>query len=92
LKQRVVLQATNDQARTLARPPTRRGDLDVLRALVVVGLALFHSAVIFGAGEFPVKAETEHRTRSDAQHGLRPSFLQVRGRVVLVFDGSPDRI
>jgi surface polysaccharide O-acyltransferase-like enzyme len=39
----------------------RRGDLDLLRALVVVGLVFFHSAVIFGAGEFPVKAATENR-------------------------------
>ena len=37
--------------------PARRGELDVLRALVVVGLVFFHSAVIFGAGEFPVKAD-----------------------------------
>jgi peptidoglycan/LPS O-acetylase OafA/YrhL len=41
--------------------PARRGDLDALRALVVVGLVFFHSAVIFGAGEFPVKAPVEHR-------------------------------
>lgn len=45
---------------TAQEPPARRGELDVLRALVVVGLVFFHSAVIFGAGEFPVKAETEH--------------------------------
>jgi glucans biosynthesis protein C len=43
------------------RVPARRGDLDVLRALVVVGLVFFHSAVIFGAGEFTVKAEREHQ-------------------------------
>jgi glucans biosynthesis protein C len=41
--------------------PTRRGELDALRALVVVGLVLFHTAVIFGAGEFPVKAAAENR-------------------------------
>jgi glucan biosynthesis protein C len=40
--------------------PTRRGELDLLRALVVVGLVFFHTAVIFGAGEFPVKAEAEN--------------------------------
>ena len=39
----------------------RRGELDALRALVVVGLVFFHTAVIFGAGEFPVKAEAENR-------------------------------
>ena len=32
------------------RVPARRGDLDVLRVLVVVGLVFFHSAVIFGPG------------------------------------------
>jgi hypothetical protein len=32
------------------------------------------------------------QTRSDTQHGLQPSFLQVSGRAVLVLDGSPDRI
>src|SRR5215218_7348722 len=42
------------------RRPARRGDLDALRALVVVGLVFFHSAVIFGAGEFPVKAPAKH--------------------------------
>jgi Acyltransferase family len=41
-------------------PPARRGDLDLLRALVVVGLVLFHTAVMFGPGEFPVKAEAEN--------------------------------
>jgi hypothetical protein len=47
--------------RTIAQePPARRGELDALRALVVVGLVFFHSAVIFGPGEFPVKADTEH--------------------------------
>jgi glucans biosynthesis protein C len=40
--------------------PGRRGELDVLRALVVVGLVFFHSAVIFGAGEFPLKADREY--------------------------------
>ena len=35
---------------------TRRDELDLLRALVVVGLVFFPAAVIFGAGEFPVKA------------------------------------
>ena len=47
-----------------ARPvggTTRRGELDLLRALVVVGLVFFHTAVIFGAGEFPVKADAENR-------------------------------
>jgi glucan biosynthesis protein C len=43
------------------QPPTRRDELDLLRALVVVGLVFFHTAVIFGAGEFPVKAATENR-------------------------------
>jgi glucans biosynthesis protein C len=43
------------------QPPTRRHELDLLRALVVVGLVFFHTAVIFGAGEFPVKAATENR-------------------------------
>jgi surface polysaccharide O-acyltransferase-like enzyme len=40
-------------------PSGRRSELDLLRALVVVGLVLFHTTVIFGAGEFPVKAATE---------------------------------
>jgi glucans biosynthesis protein C len=40
--------------------PPRRGELDLLRALVVVGLVFFHSAVIFGPGEFPVKAAAEN--------------------------------
>jgi glucan biosynthesis protein C len=43
------------------QPPTRRDELDLLRALVVVGLVFFHTAVIFGAGEFPIKATTENR-------------------------------
>jgi len=38
---------------------TRRNDLDLLRALVV-GLVFFHSAVIFGPGEFSVKAGAEY--------------------------------
>jgi hypothetical protein len=42
-------------------PPARRGELDLLRALVVVGLVFFHTAVIFGAGEFPLKAATENQ-------------------------------
>ncbi|HEV3498447.1 MAG TPA: acyltransferase family protein, partial [Actinomycetes bacterium] len=50
-----------DGDRTVERPPARRGELDLLRALVVVGLVCFHSAVIFGAGEFPVKAAAEYR-------------------------------
>jgi len=33
---------------------TRRGELDLLRALVVVGLVFLRTAVIFGAGEFPL--------------------------------------
>jgi glucan biosynthesis protein C len=40
---------------------TRRDELDLLRALVVVGLVFFHTAVIFGAGEFPIKAAIENR-------------------------------
>jgi peptidoglycan/LPS O-acetylase OafA/YrhL len=56
-----VARAIDDRGRTAEPSPPRRGELDVLRALVVVGLVFFHSAVIFGAGEFPVKAETEHR-------------------------------
>jgi surface polysaccharide O-acyltransferase-like enzyme len=43
------------------QPPTRRGELDLLRALVIVGLVFFHTAVIFGAGEFPIKAATQNR-------------------------------
>jgi glucan biosynthesis protein C len=46
------------------QPPTRRHELDLLRALVVVGLVFFHTAVIFGAGEFPVKAAAENRVAS----------------------------
>jgi glucan biosynthesis protein C len=54
---------SQDAARpaVVERPPTRRGELDLLRALVVVGLVFFHTAVIFGAGEFPIKAATENR-------------------------------
>jgi len=40
---------------------TRRDELDLLRALVVVGLVFFHTAVIFAAGEFPIKAGPENR-------------------------------
>jgi glucans biosynthesis protein C len=43
----------------ITRVAARRGELDLLRALVVVGLVLFHTTVIFGAGEFPVKAARE---------------------------------
>jgi Acyltransferase family len=42
-------------------PPARRDELDLLRALVAVGLVFFHTAVIWGAGEFPVKAASEHQ-------------------------------
>lgn len=45
----------------VAQAPGRRAELDVLRALVVVGLVFFHTTVIFGAGEFPIKAATENR-------------------------------
>jgi surface polysaccharide O-acyltransferase-like enzyme len=41
--------------------PTRREELDLLRALVVVGLVFFHTAVIFSPGEFPMKTEAENR-------------------------------
>jgi surface polysaccharide O-acyltransferase-like enzyme len=44
-----------------AGPPARRGELDLLRALVVVGLVFFHTAVIFGPGDFVVKASGENR-------------------------------
>jgi surface polysaccharide O-acyltransferase-like enzyme len=50
-----------DRRAVAGRSPTRRGELDLLRALVVVGLVFFHTAVIFGAGEFPVKAAAENR-------------------------------
>jgi glucans biosynthesis protein C len=43
------------------QPPTRRDELDLLRALVVTGLVFFHTAVIFGAGKFPIKAATENQ-------------------------------
>jgi Acyltransferase family len=56
----VVARTAPDGGATVERAPGRRGELDLLRALVVVGLVFFHSAVIFGPGEFPVKAETEH--------------------------------
>jgi glucans biosynthesis protein C len=54
---------TEDTAgRALAdQPSSRRHELDLLRALVVVGLVFFHTAVIFGAGEFPIKAGPENR-------------------------------
>jgi glucan biosynthesis protein C len=48
-------------ATSAGQPPARRGELDLLRALVVVGLVYFHTAVIFGGGEFPVKAAVENR-------------------------------
>jgi glucans biosynthesis protein C len=48
-------------ATSAGQPPARRGELDLLRALVVVGLVYFHTAVIFGGGEFPVKAAAENR-------------------------------
>jgi len=38
----------------------RRGELDLLRGLVVLGLVFFHSAVIFGAGELPIKRAPEN--------------------------------
>jgi surface polysaccharide O-acyltransferase-like enzyme len=56
--QDVVLKPTPARA---PAPPPRRGELDLLRALIVVGLVFFHTAVIFGAGEFPVKAEQENQ-------------------------------
>jgi glucan biosynthesis protein C len=43
----------------IPRVAARRRELDLLRVLVVVGLVLFHTTVIFGAGEFPVKAARE---------------------------------
>jgi glucans biosynthesis protein C len=55
-RERPVPSVAADQGR-----PARRGELDALRALVVVGLVFFHTAVIFGAGEFPVKAGAENR-------------------------------
>lgn len=56
----MLKQPLTSQARPVAAT-TRRGELDLLRALVVVGLVFFHTAVIFGAGEFPVKAGSENR-------------------------------
>jgi glucans biosynthesis protein C len=38
----------------------RRGDLDLLRGLVVLGLVFFHGAVIFGPGELPIKHEPQN--------------------------------
>jgi hypothetical protein len=60
-RHRTARRARGQDRRPAAQPPARRGDLDLLRALVVVGLVFFHAAVIFGAGEFPVKAATENR-------------------------------
>ena len=42
-------------------PPAPREELDLLRALVAVGLVFFHTAVIWGAGEFPAKAASERQ-------------------------------
>jgi surface polysaccharide O-acyltransferase-like enzyme len=53
--------ALRDREPRVAAAAARRGELDALRALVVVGLVFFHSAVIFGAGEFPVKSAAENR-------------------------------
>jgi glucans biosynthesis protein C len=53
-------QGANGRA-MVGQPPTRRDDLDLLRALVVVGLVFFHTAVVFGPGEFAVKAAAENR-------------------------------
>jgi glucans biosynthesis protein C len=60
LKEAVMSQ---DAARpaVVDQPPVRRVEFDLLRALVVVGLVFFHTAVIFGAGEFPIKAATENQ-------------------------------
>ena len=55
----MLRQPVRSEARRVGGP-TRRSDLDLLRALVVVGLVFFHSAVIFGPGEFPVKAGAEY--------------------------------
>ena len=46
LKEGVVARAINDRGRTAEPSTPRRRELDVLRALVVVGLVFFHSAVI----------------------------------------------
>jgi glucans biosynthesis protein C len=62
LRRHAVLEARSRGFEAVAeRPPTRRDELDLLRALVVVGLVFFHTAVIFGAGEFPIKATAENR-------------------------------
>jgi len=57
----VLAQPTLDQppGRPDQASPARRHELDLLRAVVAVGLVFFHTAVIFGAGEFPVKAPGE---------------------------------
>jgi glucan biosynthesis protein C len=60
LKEAIMSQGAARPA-VIDQPPTRRDELDLLRALVVVGLVFFHTAVIFGAGEFPIKAATENR-------------------------------
>jgi surface polysaccharide O-acyltransferase-like enzyme len=60
LKEAAMSQGADGRA-VVQQPPTRREELDLLRALVVVGLVFFHTAVIFGAGEFPIKAAAENR-------------------------------
>jgi glucans biosynthesis protein C len=60
LKEAVMSKSAGARA-VVDQPPTRRDELDLLRALVVTGLVFFHTAVIFGAGEFPIKAATENR-------------------------------
>jgi glucans biosynthesis protein C len=60
LKETVMNQDAAGQV-VAGQPPARRDELDLLRALVVVGLVFFHTAVIFGAGEFPVKAAAQNR-------------------------------
>jgi hypothetical protein len=55
----VLLAQRSLRRREAEAPPARRHELDLLRALVAVGLVFFHTAVIYGAGEFPVKAATE---------------------------------
>ena len=62
---------------------TRRDELDLLRALIVVGLVFFHTAVIFAAGEFPIKAGPENRAATvllafGAVWGMPLLFLAVR--------------
>jgi glucans biosynthesis protein C len=59
LDYRLLRQPVRTEARQVG-DATRRSELDRLRALVVVGLVFFHSAVIFGPGEFPVKAGAEY--------------------------------